>query len=135
MYQFKFGSEVSSVLGVFVDIDFAGCQHTRRSTSSGVAMLGQCFIKHWSKTQTIVSLSSGEAELHGIAYGASQALGLQALLKDIGWDVRIRLHSDATAAIGMCKRKASMKKAMVKVGTARMDGRPACAPAAMGFQS
>ena len=68
-------------------------------------MLGGCFLKHWSKTQTTVSLSSGEAELHGIAYGAAQGLGLQALLKDMGWEVRLRLHSDATAAIGMCKRK------------------------------
>ena len=68
-------------------------------------MLGQCFIKHWAKTQSTVSLSSGEAELHGIAYGAAQGLGLQSLLKDMGWEVALRLHSDATAAIGICKRK------------------------------
>ena len=68
-------------------------------------MIGHCFIKHWSKTQSTVSLSSGEAELHGIAYGAAQGLGLQALLKDLGWAVQLRIHSDATAAIGMCRRK------------------------------
>ena len=68
-------------------------------------MLGGCFIKHWAKTQSTVSLSSGEAELHGIAYGAAQGLGLQSLLKDMGWNVSLRLHSDATAAIGICKRK------------------------------
>ena len=68
-------------------------------------MLGQCMIKHWSKTQTTVSLSSGEAELHGIAYGASQALGLQSLIADYGWKIPLRLHSDATAAIGICRRK------------------------------
>jgi hypothetical protein len=50
---------------VFVDTDFAGCKETRRSTSGGAAMLGNCLIKHWSKTQTTISLSSGEAELHG----------------------------------------------------------------------
>ena len=93
------------VIDVFVDTDFAGCQSTRRSTSGGVALLGSCLIKHWSKTQSTISLSSGEAELHGIAYGAAQALGLQSLLKDLGWRVRIRLHSDATAAIGICRRK------------------------------
>ena len=68
-------------------------------------MIGGCLLKHWSKTQTTISLSSGEAELHGIAYGAAQALGLQALLRDLGWTVRIRVHSDATAAIGICKRR------------------------------
>ena len=68
-------------------------------------MAGGCLLKHWSKTQTTISLSSGEAELHGIAYGAAQALGLQSLLRDLGWNLRIRIHSDATAAIGICRRK------------------------------
>ena len=68
-------------------------------------MLGGCLIKHWSKTQSTISLSSGEAELHGIAYGAAQALGMQSLLKDLGWTIQIRVHSDATAAIGICQRK------------------------------
>ena len=97
--------EVPEFLDVHVDTDFAGCQSTRRSTSGGVAMIGQCLIKHWSKTQTTISLSSGEAELHGIAYGAAQALGLQSLLLDLGWRLKIRVHSDATAAIGICRRK------------------------------
>ena len=68
-------------------------------------MLGGCLIKHWSKTQSTISLSSGEAELHGIAYGAAQALGMQSLLKHLGWTIQIRVHSDATAAIGICRRK------------------------------
>ena len=62
-------------------------------------MIGGCLLKHWSKTQTTISLSGGEAELHGIAYGAAQAMGLQSLLTDLGWQVRIRI--DATAAIGI----------------------------------
>ena len=37
-------------IDVYVDTDFAGCRETRRSTSGGVAMLGGCCIKHWSKT-------------------------------------------------------------------------------------
>ena len=52
-------------------------------------MLGQCLIKHWSKTQTTISLSSGEAELHGIVFGAAQALGMQSLLKDLGWSMKV----------------------------------------------
>ena len=97
--------KMSNILDVYVDTDFAGCQATRRSTSGGAALIGGCLLKHWSKTQTTISLSSGEAELHGIAYGAAQALGLQSLLADLGWKVRIRIHSDATAAIGICRRK------------------------------
>ena len=68
-------------------------------------MLGSCLIKHWSKTQSTISLSSGEAELHGIAQGCSQGLGLQSLLKDAGWVLPLHVYSDATAAIGIARRK------------------------------
>ena len=68
-------------------------------------MIGDCCIRHYSKTQSTVSLSSGEAELHGIAQGAGNALGVQALLRDMGWDLQCNVHSDATAAIGICRRK------------------------------
>ena len=62
-------------------------------------------IKHWSKTQTTLALSSGEAELHGICMGITQGLGLQSVARDLGMVVDIRIHSDATAAIGMCRRR------------------------------
>ena len=104
VYKYSW-QELPDTLDVFVDTDFAGCQSTRRSTSGGVALIGHCLIKHWSKTQTTISLSSGEAELQGIAYGSAQALGLQSLLLDLGWKLKIRVHSDATAAIGICRRK------------------------------
>ena len=74
----------SDGLKVYVDTDFGGCQTTRRSTSGGIAMSGQHPIKHWSLTQTTIALSSGEAELSGICRGASIALGLQAIAKDLG---------------------------------------------------
>ena len=94
-----------SVLDAYTDTDFAGCHLTRRSTSGGIAMRGSHPIKHWSQTQTTVALSSGEAELTGICKGASIGLGLQAVAKDLGlcWDLCV--HSDATAAIGICNRK------------------------------
>ena len=68
-------------------------------------MIGDCCIRHYAKTQTTISLSSGEAELHGIAQGSAQALGVQALLKDMGWNLSCHIHSDATAALGICRRK------------------------------
>ena len=140
-------------------------------------MLGQCLVKHWSKTQTTISLSSGEAELHGIAMGCAQAIGLQSLLRDLGWEVGITVLSDATAAIGIARRKglgkvrhldctdlwiqdkirskiinlekvlgtenvadiltkyvdkATLDKALPKMGLHKMSGRPVSAPIAMG---
>ena len=47
---------------VWTDSDHAGCGETRKSTSGGVMMLGGHMILAWSKQQTIVAISSGEAE-------------------------------------------------------------------------
>ena len=95
----------TSAMKVFVDTDFGGCQSTRRSTSGGIAMRGLHPIKHWSLTQTTIALSSGEAELGGICRGASIALGLQSLARDLGIQVNVEVLTDATAAIGICRRR------------------------------
>ena len=97
--------EATDVLDVSVDTDFAGCLKTRRSTSGGSAMIGTHLLKVWSTTQTTVALSSGEAELSGIVRGASQALGLQSVAADLGMKLDLSVHTDSTAAIGMCKRR------------------------------
>jgi hypothetical protein len=91
-------------LRVFVDTDFAGRLRTRKSTSGGCAMLGCHLVKHWSTTQKVVTLSSGEAELAGIVKGSAEALGLQSLAKDLGFEVQVRVYADSSAAIGICKR-------------------------------
>ena len=104
VYHYKWQSAPVQI-SVFVDTDFAGCKETRRSTSGGTVMLGRCLVKHWSKTQSTISLSSGEAELHGIAQGCAQGLGVQSLLKDAGWELPLHVCSDATAAIGIARRK------------------------------
>ena len=52
-------------LRVYADTDFAGCPHTRRSTSGGCALRGGHLLKHWPTTQKAITLSSGEAELGG----------------------------------------------------------------------
>lgn len=103
VYNFAW-QEMPGELDVYVDTNFAGCRETRRSTSGGVAMIGGCCTKHWSKTQTTISLNSGEAEMHRIAYGAAQARGIQSL-KGSGWKIDVHLHSDATAAIGIARIK------------------------------
>ena len=104
VWAFPFQSH-SHKLKVYVDTDFGGCQTTRRSTSGGIAMRGAHPIKHWSLTQTTIALSSGEAELSGICRGASIALGLQSLAQDLGIKLEVEILTDATAAIGICRRR------------------------------
>ena len=68
-------------------------------------MLGEHCMKHWSSTQTSISLSSGEAEFAGVIRGAGHGLGHQALLKDVGVEVPLRVWTDSSAAIGICSRQ------------------------------
>ena len=62
-------------------------------------------VKHWSKTQSTIALSSGEAELNGIGAGIAQGLGVQSICRDLGYEYELRVHSDATAAIGIARRR------------------------------
>ena len=68
-------------------------------------MLGKHTVKHWSSTQASVSLSSGESEFYGVVRGAGQGLGYQALLKDLGIEVPLRVWTDSSASIGICSRQ------------------------------
>eukprot|EP00974_Lingulodinium_polyedra_P076438 7397409-Lingulodinium_polyedra.AAC.1 len=50
-------------------------------------------------------MSSGEAELYALVRGATQTKGLMAMAKDYDLKLEGRLHTDATAAIGMAFRR------------------------------
>ena len=67
--------------------------------------MGTHMVKCWSKTQSVVALSSAEAELTGICHAAGEGLGLQAICRDLGLEVSLRIHSDSSAAIGICRRR------------------------------
>ena len=91
-------------LSVFTDSDWAGCVTSRKSTSGGVVMRGSHLLKHWSSTQATVALSSAEAELIALVRGASEGLGVRSLAVDFGIFPGVSLATDATAAVGICKR-------------------------------
>ena len=60
--------------------------------------------RHWSSTQSTLALSSEEAELGGLANGISQGIGLRSLASDLGIELKLKLLTDATAAMGMARR-------------------------------
>ena len=68
-------------------------------------MRGRHLVKHWSPTQGTVTLSSAEAELHGICKGASISMGLTSVAADLGFNWSLRIKTDATAAIGITRRR------------------------------
>ena len=102
VYMFAWQGEED--LQVFTDTDFAGCRVSRRSTSGGSALRGTHLLKHWSVTQKVITLSSGEAELAGVVRGASEGCGLQSLAADLGIRLKVSLHAESSAAIGICRR-------------------------------
>ena len=68
-------------------------------------MLGTHCVRHWSTTQTTLALSSAESELHGIAKGASIGMGLRSIGGDLGLNLRIMILTDASAALGIVRRR------------------------------
>ena len=125
-------------ISAWSDSDFAGCEKSRKSTSGGVLMHGNHLIKSWSVNQSVIALSSGEAEYYALVKSATIAFGVQSLCADLGviYIDPIELKSDASAAIGICNRiglgkvrhievnqlwlqeKVAQKKmAIIKVGT------------------
>ena len=68
-------------------------------------MLGGHCIKSWATTQAVIALSSGEAEFYGVVKGASALLGLISLAADRGIELKGRIHTDSTAARGICNRR------------------------------
>lgn len=52
-----------------------------------------------------MALGSGEAELGSICRGASIGLGLQSLAADLGIKLDLEVLTDATAAIGICRKR------------------------------
>ena len=56
-------------------------------------------------TQSYVTLSSAEAELGGICKGSNISLGLVAVAQDLGLRWKLTVGTDASAAIGVCRRR------------------------------
>ena len=83
------------MIDTWVDTDFAGCLTTRKSASGGMAIRGGHLIKHWSSTQKTIDLSSGDAELAGVAKGGGEGLGIQRLALGSGISLGSQVHVDS----------------------------------------
>ena len=68
-------------------------------------MRGCHLVKYWSTTQSTVASSSRQAELTSIVKGAAQGLGFQSLAADLGIKLDVTIMTDATAAIGIARRR------------------------------
>ena len=97
--------ETPGLINGYSDSDWAGCTSTRRSTSGGALLHGAHCVKTWSTTQATVALSSAEAELYALLKTATQALGMIALARDLGIETSAKVHTDASATLGIVARQ------------------------------
>ena len=69
-------------------------------------MHGSHVIKSWSTNQSVIALSSGEAEYYALVKAASVSIGVKTIMRDMGIELTepIVIKSDASAAIGIANR-------------------------------
>ena len=104
LWRFAGDVDQSHYLDVFSDSDWAGDRRSRKSTSGGVASIDGAAIKHWSSTQGSIALSVGEAEYYALVKAAAEGLGIQALARDLGIELTLRIWVDSTTADAIASR-------------------------------
>ena len=59
---------------MYSDADWASGEEIRKSTSGGIILNGSHYIKSWSKTQSLVALSSAESGLYALVKASADSL-------------------------------------------------------------
>ena len=72
-------------------------------------------VKSWSKSQSVIARSSAEAEFYVLNKGLTEALGLRSIARDLGYEMRIRVHVDSSAAKSMVSRSGLGKTRHINV--------------------
>ena len=121
VWLFKY-QDMPKILRIFTDSDWAGNSETRKSVSCAVESFGAHMLECSVGKQSVVALSSAEAEFYAIVRGA--AMGMQTLqileafvralsttkVKDDDENlVSLRVSSDSSAARAICNRVGSGK--------------------------
>ncbi|SGY12204.1 BQ5605_C011g06425 [Microbotryum silenes-dioicae] len=106
-YQKSF-QPMSAILEGFVDADHGADLVTCRSVSGYVFMCAGGAISWIAKRQTLVTLSSTEAEYVAMSYAAREGIWLRRLLADLGFEqtAPTRLRGDNQSAITLAKHPA-----------------------------
>ena len=100
-YRFQ---QAPASIQAFADSDWAGCKETRKSTFGGVLLLGSHAIKTWSNNQSVIALSSGEAEYYAVVKAATHSIGCVSMLRDMGCEMSFDIFTDSSAAMGISMR-------------------------------
>ena len=101
---------VSNSMEGFSNSDWAGCVDTRRSTSGFVWIMGGGAICWRSKLQSVVALSSMEAEYVRATPAVQEVVWLRDLLCELGITDKLpsTLHMDNKGAVSLTHRAGDM---------------------------
>ncbi|GJY23216.1 retrovirus-related pol polyprotein from transposon TNT 1-94, partial [Tanacetum coccineum] len=90
-------------LTTFTNVDHAGCQDTRRSTSRSMQRLSNRLVSWSSKKQKSIAISSTKAEYIALLGCCAQILWMRSQLTDYGLGFnKIPLYCDNKSAIALC---------------------------------
>ena len=92
-------------LQVHVGSDWAGDLLGRKSTTGVIVRRGKHLLRHMSCLQTLVALSSTEANYYTLIRGACTSLGIQSHYQDWMIDVPTQIDSDSSAARFVARRR------------------------------
>jgi hypothetical protein len=97
------GKDLSLI--AYTDANWAGCIDDQRSTNGEEFYLGECLVSWLSNKQSLVSLSTAEAEYIAVASCCIQVLWMKQTLIDIQveYDDPIPIYFDNTSAISISK--------------------------------
>nr|GEY37533.1 hypothetical protein [Tanacetum cinerariifolium] len=98
-----YSKDIDMSLTAYVDVDHAGCQDTRCSTSRRAQFLGEKLLRWSSKKQKSTVISSIEAEYIALSGCCSQILWMRSQLTNYDFQFnKIPLYYDNKSAITLC---------------------------------
>ena len=104
--QVKQSAEHHWILESFSDSDWSTNQEHRRSTSAGCHLLCGCYMYSSSRTQRVISLSSCEAELHGMVSTLADGIFLKRCIEFVvKATVEHYLLTDSSSARQLAQRQ------------------------------
>ena len=89
---------------VMIDSDWAKDNVSRKSRSAGHIYVGGCLLYSFTRRQSVIALSSGEAEMYASASGVSEGVLLRKVLAFLGMFLGLRTVSDSSANHAMNHR-------------------------------
>jgi hypothetical protein len=101
------GGKAPTIVHAFADSNWAGAEggdSNRKSTSGGVVFWGDNVLGTFSRTQQTYALSSCEAEVYGAVSTAAEGLYTAALLADLGFVTRVKLHTDSSSSLNLLSK-------------------------------